>query len=138
MTKTQIWTAVFLGLFIALFFLQRATKKETVPVEDMPVKNDSEYSAGEVSASDLIASFGCKSCHGQDLKGTNLAPTLIGLSEFYDRDNLINYLRNPSSYLDIQRFKDYKEKYKNLVCRLLLEKNKKDIGKIANYIVKLS
>lgn len=137
MTKTQIWTAVFLGLFIALFFLQRATKKDTVPVEDMPAKTDSEYSAGEVSASDLIASFGCKSCHGQDLKGTNLAPTLIGLSEFYDRDNLINYLRNPSSYLDTQRFKDYKEKYKNIVMPAYNNKDVKDLGKIADYLLQL-
>lgn len=140
MTKTQIWTSAFLAIFILLFFLQRATMKEDTVVMNEPEENyepaQTQQASGSTGA-ELVQSFGCYSCHGSDLKGTNLAPGLIGLADYYDRDKLINYLRNPNSFMDQDRFVEYKQKYPNIVMPAYNNKDVKDLGKIADYLLEL-
>ena len=86
----------------------------------------------------LIQSFGCTNCHGADLAGTNMGPSLKGLKEFWSsRDNLINYLRNPNSFMDSDRFKEYKAKYPNGIMPSYGNKDVKDLGKIADYLLTL-
>lgn len=142
MTKTQIWTTIFLAVFIFLFFLQQWTKTEKASssgnyyndtTNEQPTRQDNS----EISGANLIVNFGCTTCHGQDFKGSNIAPTLYGLSSYYDRETLINYLRNPNSYMDRDRFKAYKEKYKNIVMPAYNNKDVKDLGKIADYLLGL-
>lgn len=138
MTKTQIWTSVFLGLFIFLFFLQQMTKQEKDTPTMKSMDNYSEKSANEnISGLELINSFGCITCHGNDLKGTEMAPTLYGLEANYSRDNLINYLRNPNSFMDSDRFKAFKQKYKNVIMPSYNNRDVKDLGKIAEYLLGL-
>lgn len=140
MTKTQIWTSAFLAIFILLFFLQRATMNKEKKVMNETEETDSPSNTQSVSSAtgpELVQSFGCYSCHGNDLKGTNLAPGLIGLADYYDRDKLINYLRNPNSFMDQKRFREYKEKYRNIVMPAYNNKDVKDLGKIADYLLEL-
>ncbi len=139
MTKSQIWVASFLALFLILFVLNQLTKNEN---ESTAISNSSNGNISneskELTGFDLIKSNGCTSCHGDDLKGTSLAPTLVGIQKFWSsRETLINYLRNPSSYMDKDRFKAYKEKYSSVVMPSLNNVEVKDLGKIADYLRKL-
>lgn len=137
MTKPQIWVAAFLLLFIILFMIGRLTKKEE-PMRDFSGMGSqmSEQSTSELSGDKLVQSFGCVNCHGADLAGTNMAPSLKGVKQFWNsRDNLINYLRNPNSFMDSDRFKAYKEKYPGGIMPSYGNKDVKDLGKIADYLL---
>lgn len=135
MTKPQIWVAAFLVLFILLFILARVTKEEA-PVRDFTdVNMPTPTESAELSGEDLVTNFGCTKCHGSDLSGTTMGPALKNLSQFWSRDNLINYLRNPSSYMDSDRFKDYKERFPNMIMPSYANKDVKDLGKISDYLL---
>jgi len=95
-----------------------------------------EQTTSELTGDKLIQSFGCINCHGADLAGTNMAPSLKGLKELWSsRDNLINYLRNPNSFMDSDRFKAYRAKYPNGIMPSYGNKDVKDLGKIADYLL---
>ncbi len=138
MTKPQIWVAAFLLLFIVLFFLGRITQKDE-PVKDFSGMNNtqmSEQNTAELTGEKLVQTYGCINCHGADLAGTNMAPSLKGLKEFWSsRENLINYLRNPNSFMDSDRFKAYRAKYPNGIMPAYDNKDVKDLGKIADYLL---
>lgn len=138
MTKPQIWVAAFLLLFIVLFMIGRLTKEEEV-LKDLSGMNNSsmgEQTTSELTGDKLIQTFGCINCHGADLAGTNMGPSLKGIKEFWSsRDNLINYLRNPNSFMDKDRFKEYRSKYPNQIMPAFSNKDVKDLGKIADYLL---
>ena len=140
MTKPQIWVAAFLLLFIVLFMIGRLTKEDE-PMKDFSGMNNSpmsEQTSAELTGDKLIQSFGCTNCHGADLAGTNMGPSLKGLKEFWSsRDNLINYLRNPNSFMDSDRFKEYKAKYPNGIMPSYGNKDVKDLGKIVDFLLTL-
>jgi hypothetical protein len=135
MTNAQKWVAAFLGLFLVLLFLGKATKKEDAN-ESM-----SQLMMGQAAAKQssdglgLIKQSGCITCHGSNLQGTKMAPALSGLKEFWNRDKLINYLRNPSSFGTDERFVKYKEKYKNVMMPSYNNIEVKELGKIADYLL---
>lgn len=137
MTKTQIWTSTFLTIFILLFVLQRATKTENNIHNDVASNYVTTVDDKKPDAAILMKNFGCVTCHGQNFQGSKVGPTLYNLKEIYTRDELINYLRNPSSYMEKDRFKAYKEKYKNIIMPPFNNKDVKDLGKIADYILTL-
>src|SRR3990170_4874026 len=113
MTKPQIWVAAFLALFILLFLLGRVTKEEDskISIANTNTVPQSNMSSGNITGADLMARIGCVNCHGADLSGTAKGPSLAGINKYWSRDQLINYLRNPNSFMSSERFKDYKEKY---------------------------
>jgi hypothetical protein len=139
MTKPQIWVTIVLVLFIGLFVLARLTKEEEVHSDssmmgNMPV---TEEPLGELSGAQLLSNFGCLNCHGSQLEGASMGPKLTGLAEFWNRDRLINYLRNPGSFMDSDRFKEYKKKYPNMIMPAYGNKDVKDLGKIVDYLLEL-
>ena len=139
MTKPQIWVAAFLGLFILLFILGRITKEEdtgkTIPEQNtVPQSN---LSSENLSASELVGKLGCITCHGSDLKGTRMGPPLQGLKENWGRDKLINFLRNPSSYMDTERFQEFRKKYPGIMMPEFNNIDVKELGKIADYLLEL-
>jgi len=136
MTNAQKWVTLFLGLFLLLFILGRATKEEEVFDEDYDYYDESSAETSEMDALSLINKVGCVSCHGADLKGTALAPTLYNAKEYWSREKLIGYLRDPSSYSGDDRFEAYKAKYKSLMPsygNIEVEK----LGIIADYLLSL-
>jgi len=136
MTKTQIWVAGFLVLFLILFGLQKLTQKDEEPVHPGTEMSGAKPT-GDQTALSLINANGCTSCHGQELNGSNLGPSLTGLKEFWtSRESLINYLRNPNSFMDKDRFKDYRQKF-NSVMPSFNNLDVKDLGKIADYLLTL-
>jgi Cytochrome c len=139
MTKPQIWVAAFLIVFVLLFLLERATNKTEVnnaPTTDNPMPQ-SNISSENLSPEQLIGKLGCVNCHGQDLTGTNIGPNLHNVSQYWSRDKLINYLRNPSSFMDADRFKAYQQKYPSVFMPSFNQISPKDLGKVAEYLIKL-
>jgi cytochrome c553 len=138
MTKPQIWVSAFLVLFFLLFILQRVTNVpentssgptgNTVPQQNIASNENS-------TPEDLINRLGCKNCHGSELAGTNVAPTLHGLSQFWSKDQLTNYLRNPSSFMSSDRFKEYQKQYPNMVMPSFNNIDVQELGKIAGYLL---
>ncbi|MGD8779181.1 MAG: cytochrome c [Ignavibacteria bacterium] len=140
MTNAQKWVAAFLIVFIALFLLSKVTEKEEDFSDELDFyseqQNDNNINASSTDGLSLLNKIGCTNCHGVDLKGTKLAPTLYSGKEYWSRDNLINYLRNPSSYSGDERFEAYKEKYKT-VMPAYGNIDVKDLGKIVDYLLNL-
>lgn len=137
MTKTLVWILVFIAAFAGLFFLQQLTRDtgaSTTGPGYMEESSDTTATAG-VSGQELINNFGCLNCHGNDLNGTPMAPPLIGLAKFYDRESLIAYLRNPDKNKTGARFDEYKTKYASGVMPSYGNKDPKDLGKIADYLL---
>ena len=137
MTKPQIWVAAFLAAFILLFILQKATKKEEAPRDLSSQMNNpmTEQGTTELSGQQLINNFGCTNCHGNDLAGTNLAPALNNLTQFWGKESLLNYLRNPNDFMNQKRFQEYKEKYRGQIMPSYGNKDIKDLGKIVDYLL---
>jgi cytochrome c2 len=137
MTKPQIWVTVFLLLFILLLVLGRLTKEEKIEHDfSGQVNNTAEEQAGsELTAEQLIKNFGCVNCHAADLSGTNMGPSLKNLTDHWGKESLISYLRNPSAYMDEERFKEYRKKYPSQIMPSFGEKNIKELGKIAEYLL---
>ncbi|MCX6169841.1 MAG: cytochrome c [Ignavibacteriales bacterium] len=134
MTNAQKWVASFLGLFLVLFLLGRFTRKEEMQIPQQMGEQPTQ-SSGNVDGLTMIKQIGCISCHGENLKGTQLAPELVNLKQFWTRDALINYLRNPQSYSRDIRFDDYRAKYKNVMMPSYGNIDVKELGKIADYLL---
>ncbi len=134
MTKPQIWVAVFLALFIILFMLQKLTEDEKIPQKpNIVMKSDQKKVE---TPEGLIASLGCITCHGVDLTGTNNGPSLKNVKQYWSRDNLINYLRNPAANMSGDRFDEYKKKFPNFLMPSFGNVEVKKLGKIADYLLK--
>jgi mono/diheme cytochrome c family protein len=140
MTKPQIWIATFLALFILLFLLARITKEaetdKTMPPVESPVPQ-TNLSSENLSAKELVVKLGCISCHGNDLQGTRMGPNLHNVSEYWGRDKLISYLRNPGSFAGTDRYQELKEKYPGMIMPSFSNIDVKDLGKIADYLLEL-
>jgi len=137
MTNAQKWVALFLGLFLILFLLGRLTREQNDinhPIPEMTGEQQDQAS-GDVDGLTIIKRTGCISCHGENLQGSKLAPALADLKQFWTRDALINYLRNPQSYSRDVRFDDYRTKYRNVIMPSYGNIDVKELGKIADYLL---
>ncbi len=138
MTKPQIWVAAFLVLFVLLFLLERATqesKQETNTTQNSPLPQTGMTSQN-ATAEELISRLGCVNCHGTDLSGTQMGPALKNISQNWSRDKLINYFRNPSSFMSSGRFQEYQQRYPNTMMPSFGNIEVKELGKIADYLLK--
>jgi cytochrome c2 len=135
MTKPQIWVASFLVLFIFLFIIGRLTKEEET-FNTISTENFSDQTlTGKLTGKELIANFGCTNCHGVDLNGTKQGPGLKDISQKFGRGELIAYLRNPNSFMGAERFQIYREQFPGVVMPNYGNKDVKDLGKIADYLL---
>ncbi len=140
MTKPQIWVAVFLVLFIALFMLGRLTKESVTPQHPPGMsqgQTQSNLSSEDLTATELFVKWACVTCHGSGLNGSVQGPPLRGIAQYWSRDMLINYLRSPSSFMDSERFKVYKQKYPGIIMPSFSHVDVKDLGKMADYLLGL-
>ena len=135
MTNAQKWVAAFLVLFIVLFGLSRIinTDEEDIDNLDSYTEND-QYSSKEITS--IMEELGCYKCHGESFEGTSLAPSLVGVGKYWNRSELINYFRNPSSYRGDERFDEYKKTY-SMEMTSFNEVDLKTLGKIADYILEM-
>lgn len=139
MTKSQIWVAAFLGLFLLLFLLSRVTDNSDLFNKNKPggtsMMGQSQQSGEHLSPAEMISSLGCVNCHGTDLSGTNKGPALVKLQDNWSRQELINYLRNPQSFMSSDRFQEYKKQYPGEMMPSFGNIDIKDLGKIADYLL---
>lgn len=138
MTKPQIWLAAFLFLFIFLFLLGRVTRgprEERKPPANTTPQGEMSNQSQDLAPKDLIVRLGCTGCHGNDLSGTQMAPSLKNIKNFWSKDKLINYLRNPESFMDSDRFKAYRNKYPGEIMPSFDNINVQELGKIAEYLL---
>lgn len=137
MTNAQKWMAAFLGVFLILFVLGRITKKEdeTEAMTPNMMQQPQQNTSTQLDGFGLIKQSGCITCHGSQLQGSKMAPALTGLSKYWSREKLINYLRNPSSYSNDERFAEYKNKYKNVMMPSYGNIDVKDLGKMSDYLL---
>lgn len=141
MTKPQIWVAAVLVIFFILYFLEINTNRSDEQKKPNPLtqlQQQSSQSATNQTPEQLVVSLGCTGCHGGDLTGTNMAPSLHAVKDNWSRDGLINYLRNPSSYMSSKRFKEFQAKYPNTIMPSFSNIDVKQLGKIADYLISLS
>lgn len=136
MTNAQKWVSAFLFLFVILFGVSRITKEDTSSDFDFDFYNN-ESTTTEPDGLTLAQRIGCSNCHGVDLKGTGQAPSLVNVKDHWNRTELINYLRNPSSYGNDKRFIEYKEQYPNVIMPAYEKIDVKELGAIADYILSL-
>ncbi len=137
MTKPQIWVAAFLVIFLLLFLLEKSTNRSDI--QEKSASSSAPQMGQSTQASspqDLMSSIGCTGCHGTDLKGTKMAPNIHGVKKYWTRDNLINYLRNPVSFMSSERFKSYRIKYE-VMMPSFNNIDVKNLGKIADYLLQL-
>lgn len=135
MSKSQMWVAGFLFIFLVLFGLSQITKDDDIPAPVGNLSSNEQNTSTEANAFTLIRNNGCVSCHGSDLRGSNLGPSLMEVKRYWtNREELISYLRNPSSFMDKDRFRAYKEKYPSVVMPPFNYLDIKDLGKIADYL----
>lgn len=136
MTKSQIWIASFLGLFLILFLFSRLFKNDAADAELQNQAYNEEAASAEDPA-ELLRRNGCMGCHGPALEGTNIAPALTGIKTYWNgREELISYLRNPNSFMDKDRFQNYKNKY-NSIMPGYGNLDIKELGRIADYLLSL-
>lgn len=112
MTNAQKWVSVFLVLFVLLLALSKLTESEEQT-------SDSYYNEEIVSSSEpkelnvenLLANNKCYVCHGRDLNGSGMGPSLANLSANWKADNLVSYLENPKAFLNNPRMAVLKDKF---------------------------
>jgi len=134
MTNAQKWVATFLILFLGLYLLSTVTGTFDEAEEDLSGYTESAPPK-EMSGAEMVKTIGCVSCHGADLNGGNLAPALVDLNEYWTRDDLINYLRNPSAYDGGKRFEEYRQKFPNIVMPSYGNYSVQDLGKVADFLL---
>ena len=66
-----------------------------------------------------------------------MAPSLHNVKDNWSRDKLINYLRNPSSYMSSDRFKEYQQQYPGVIMPSFGNIEVKELGKVAEYLLGL-
>jgi len=135
MTNAQKWVLIIFVIFIGLLAVGRLTKNSGEDVTENSYMGNGQQQE-ELDGMALIQKAGCTSCHGSDLKGTSLAPSLFAAKEYWSRDKLINYLRNPSSYSGDSRFEKYKEIYRTIMPAFN-NIDVKQLGIIADYLLQL-
>lgn len=138
MTNSQKWILVTLLVFLSLFFLSKFTGQEEEYNEDLSAYINETTENKELNGLQLASNIGCTTCHGPNLEGGKIGPSLKNVSQYWRRDGLINYLRNPVEYSGDERFKEYKLKYPNIVMPAYKEIDVKDLGKIADYILSIN
>ncbi len=138
MTKPQIWIAFFLALFIILFALEKLLNSNETNISGQKTSpmSQSQISSKEVSVEELMGNLGCLNCHGADLTGTERAPSLLRVKQYWSsREELINYFRNPSSYMDNDRFLEYLKKYPKEMMPPFNKISVQELGRIADYLL---
>jgi len=118
MTNAQKWVSAFLVLFILLLVLSKITSRQEseTDLSDSYMNETENIETGanessEIYVGDLLANNRCFTCHGNDLNGTGMGPSLAKVSENWKKVSLISYFQNPKAFLNNPRMSVLKEKY---------------------------
>ncbi len=116
MTNAQKWVTAFLVLFILLLVLSKMTDRQASETETAESVTPEYVESGanessEIYVGDLLANNRCFTCHGNDLNGTGMGPSLANVSDNWKKVSLISYFQNPKAFLSNPRMAALSEKY---------------------------
>jgi len=113
MTNAQKWVSAFLVLFILLLVLSKMTDRQENETETYATENveATQNQPAEIDIDYLLGSNRCYTCHGKDLNGTGMGPSLAKISESWKKQSLVSYFQNPKAFLSNPRMAVLKEKY---------------------------
>ena len=113
MTNAQKWVASFLVMFILLLVLSKMTDRQGSETETYDVENieATETQSTEIDIENLLGSNRCFTCHGSDLNGTGMGPSLANVAENWKKQSLVSYFQNPKAFLSNARMAVLKEQY---------------------------
>lgn len=97
--KKQPFSAVCLTAILFLFPACSSSDGEAVIV-DPPTAMAVMLTAEEVArAQVLFEENACVDCHGEDRRGSEAAPSLLGIRGYWTEDTLVKYFYNPEFYM---------------------------------------
>lgn len=144
MTNAQKWVSVFLFLFVILLVLSKLTNREKESYSDI---DESAYSNEEIQSEKageplseaqlLIKENGCKTCHGSNLAGSGSGPSLMKLNEKWNKEELISFLKNPTSFSNDPRLRASNGKYR-MSMPPVDKLNDEELGVLAEHLLKLN
>lgn len=145
MTKTQIWVAALVALFLFLFIIQNFTGLSDEPVHadevamqsaPQPAPSPETYQAsipGDMK--ELLVEMKCITCHGQNLEGTTMGPSLDNMKDYYDKEKLIAYMKAPTDFTQEARMKILLEEYGHTIMPSYKNHDKEKLEKIAEFLL---
>lgn len=135
MTNAQKWVSVFLVLFVLLLVLSRLTKKEDQESDSYYGEESvSTSESQEINAENLLANNRCYVCHGNDLNGSGMGPSLANVNANWKATNLVSYLENPKAFLSNPRMAALKDKY-NREMPAVDHLTQEELNAIAEYLL---
>ena len=113
MTNAQKWVSAFLVMFILLLVLSKMTDREEAEAETYETESAQSVDSQpkEINIDYLLGSNRCYNCHGKDLNGTGMGPSLANVSDNWKKSNLVSYFQNPAAFLSNPRMAVLKDKY---------------------------
>jgi mono/diheme cytochrome c family protein len=117
MTNAQKWVTAVLVIFILLLVLSKMTKREDSETEyedtyaPEKVETDAKPSSG-IYVGDLLANNRCFTCHGNDLNGTGMGPSLANVGDNWNKADLVSYFKNPKAFFNNPRMAKLKGNFK--------------------------
>ena len=121
MNKTIIYSTVIVIILIIIFIVIRFTNLT---------------SNKTANPEDLYASWGCATCHGSSLEGTEKGPELTGLSKYWSKEELVTYMRNTAAFIDNKRMIKFQDQYKQYIMPSYDTLNVKELHVMADYLLK--
>lgn len=121
MNKTIIYSTITVIILIIIFIVIRFT--------DL---------TGNKTANpeDLYTTWGCATCHGTNLEGTEKGPKLTGLSEYWSKEELVTYMKNTAAYMDNKRMTQFQSQYKQYIMPSYDTLNVKELHVLVDYLIK--
>lgn len=111
MTNAQKWVSAFLVLFILLLVLSKMTSRQENETNEVENIESTANESSKIYVKDLLANNRCYTCHGNDLNGTGMGPSLAKISENWEKISLVSYFKNPQAFLSNPRMAVIKENY---------------------------
>jgi len=111
MTNAQKWISTFLLLFILLLFLGKMTNSDEDDTAIPEYTESTTNQPSEISVEHLLANNKCFTCHGNDLEGARMGPSLANVTSNWEKADLVSYFKNPKAFLNTPRMAVLKEKY---------------------------
>ncbi|MCF6270004.1 MAG: cytochrome c [Melioribacteraceae bacterium] len=111
MTNAQKWVSTFLLLFILLLVLAKMTSSEEDELVITENIESTEDQSPEKYAEELMANNKCFTCHGKNLEGARMGPSLANVKENWEKGDLVSYFKNPKAFLSNPRMAVLKDKY---------------------------
>ncbi|MBI9072871.1 MAG: cytochrome c [Melioribacteraceae bacterium] len=139
MTNAQKWIVLILVIFSVLFLVAKMTEKEE-SIDDLDFYKDSEQVTEtvkkEVDALSLMASNRCFMCHTKSLAGSGAGPDIRTVSENWEKEDLVKYLKNPKDFADDLRLAELRSKYRSPMTGVN-NLTDEEITRIADYLLNL-